>query len=653
MVCTQMLPGTTLQPDPNETPPPLPRPANARAVSPPPPPPIARPLGGSSRGGLSVGGARPKPSGSAKKKAHKKPLPPPPASKNGLPGPHVRTLKDCLMMLKKSDKNNVFQYPVPPNFRGLRGMYADVIKNPMDLGTVMKRIDSKYRTARDCIADVRLVFSNAKDFNPDTDPVHALAASLSGKFEAFVSGHRGVLGLDASAPTSSSGGSKSTITAPSIALPSSAGASAMGKRANVPQAAAATTAATAAAAVKEPAVAVLTAEEQEQLAKDVEELFRVGNANPLNEKAQARVYALYTFAKAYVLDKDRVTIDGGKGEQIKMDALNHVRQRQLRDIVTFFLADSVNDPPPTPSSTTAASSDLAASSTAADKSKDTDEGTRTRAGAVPPSRPGKRPRTDDVSDSENDDLGEQDEDDEDEDGLSPAKRSRTGSITSPGSKGATRDVSGGGDQKSKAEAPALPLGGGGDPFSRVDSSSLTLEATAHTLKASGNEHMKDSEIDIDLGEDEDDEDDEEQSAGGAAVGPGSGGEGGGSGDGSKTGKRDEQWLQAQAERKEREEREKARAETEKALEEQRLRQQAQREKERVEEGLRLSRERAAEKARIEAAALEKLNREKRELEEKKEAERLARQGTKASVDLDQVRADSNLMELMDESIYDD
>lgn len=49
-----------------------------------------------------------------------------------------------------------------------------------------------------------------------------------------------------------------------------------------------------------------------------------------------------------------------------------------------------------------------------------------------------------------------------------------------------------------------------------------------------------------------------------------------------------------------------------------MRQQAQREKERVEEGLRLSRERAAEKARIEAAALEKLNREKKELEEKKE-----------------------------------
>lgn len=29
-----------------------------------------------------------------------------------------------------------------------------------------------------------------------------------------------------------------------------------------------------------------------------------------------------------------------------MDALNHVRQRQLRDVVTFFMQDSKNDPEP-------------------------------------------------------------------------------------------------------------------------------------------------------------------------------------------------------------------------------------------------------------------------------------------------------------------
>ena len=45
---------------------------------------------------------------------------------------------------------------------------------------------------------------------------------------------------------------------------------------------------------------------------------QVGNANPDNERAQARVYALWTFAKAYVADKDRVAIDAGKGAEIKV-----------------------------------------------------------------------------------------------------------------------------------------------------------------------------------------------------------------------------------------------------------------------------------------------------------------------------------------------
>lgn len=48
-------------------------------------------------------------------------------------------------MLKKSDKNNVFQFEVPPNFRGAKGVYSDVIQNPMDLGTAFRQIDSKYR----------------------------------------------------------------------------------------------------------------------------------------------------------------------------------------------------------------------------------------------------------------------------------------------------------------------------------------------------------------------------------------------------------------------------------------------------------------------------------------------------------------------------
>eukprot|EP00752_Nemacystus_decipiens_P008857 g7903.t2 len=678
----KMIPGTTVQPDPSEPTPALPRPANPRAISPPPPAlaaPMARPLGmGTPARAGGVGGARPKSGGSTKKKPVKRTPTAPPPSKNGLPGVHVRTLKDCLLMLKKTDKNNVFQFPVPPHFRGLKGLYADVIKNPMDLGTVSKQIDSKYRTVKDCIADVRLVFSNAKEFNPDTDPVHALAASLSGKFEAFVSNNRHILGLDGSAPAGPGSVNKSPA-APSTAASTSsmslsaasanAGAS-IGKRIGTPPSVPSAGGVTA----KEggggagAGVAVLSAEEQEQLAKDVNHLFHVGNANPNNERAQARVYALWTFAKAYVADKDRVAIDGGKGAEIKMDALNHVRQRQLRDVVSFFMQDSKNDPKPEKPATT----DSVKPKVEVEADKPTGEGEPSSSG-----RPGKRPRSD-VSDSENEDE-EAEEDAEGGDGVSPGKSksepSRDDSEASKLGEGASGDGEGEATEKklkpsgssSNNEPNGSTHAGGGvegegqsqgsattanAPFGRVDSSSLTLEATASTLK--------DTEIDLDLDEDEDEEEDGSgQAAGGATgAGSGSGGEGaGGSGEGSSkaatTGKMDEQWLQAQAERKEREEREKARAEREKALEEQRLKQQAQREKERVEEGLRLSRERAAEKARVEKAALEKANREKKELEDKKEAERLAREGTKASVDLDQVRADSQLMELMDESIYDD
>lgn len=63
----------------------------------------------------------------------------------GLPGAHVRSLKDVLAILKKGDKKGVFLQPVPSDFRGLKGFYRDVIRNPMDLGTVSKNIDTKYR----------------------------------------------------------------------------------------------------------------------------------------------------------------------------------------------------------------------------------------------------------------------------------------------------------------------------------------------------------------------------------------------------------------------------------------------------------------------------------------------------------------------------
>lgn len=66
-------------------------------------------------------------------------------NKFGMPGMHVKTLKDALLLLKKSDKGLIFQAPVPANFRGQKGLYSDIIENPMDLGTVLINVDEKYR----------------------------------------------------------------------------------------------------------------------------------------------------------------------------------------------------------------------------------------------------------------------------------------------------------------------------------------------------------------------------------------------------------------------------------------------------------------------------------------------------------------------------
>jgi len=63
--------------------------------------------------------------------------------------------------------------------------YVEVIKMPMDLGTVKgKYKGGRYASAEAFAADVRLVFGNAKAFNTGADePVHVAAVQLGAKFE--------------------------------------------------------------------------------------------------------------------------------------------------------------------------------------------------------------------------------------------------------------------------------------------------------------------------------------------------------------------------------------------------------------------------------------------------------------------------------------
>lgn len=49
--------------------------------------------------------------------------------------------------------------------------YAEVIKKPMDLSTVLSKIDlHQYGTVKEFLQDVDLIWQNALEYNPDRDP---------------------------------------------------------------------------------------------------------------------------------------------------------------------------------------------------------------------------------------------------------------------------------------------------------------------------------------------------------------------------------------------------------------------------------------------------------------------------------------------------
>ena len=79
---------------------------------------------------------------------------------------------------------NIFPYL----FTGIYPSYNQIITQPMDLGTIKTRIDDGHYTAKDdLIADIQLVWNNAKKFNPIGHFVHDAALFL----EQFAHGRIG------------------------------------------------------------------------------------------------------------------------------------------------------------------------------------------------------------------------------------------------------------------------------------------------------------------------------------------------------------------------------------------------------------------------------------------------------------------------------
>ncbi|XP_047442154.1 bromodomain testis-specific protein isoform X2 [Mugil cephalus] len=99
-------------------------------------------------------------------------------------------LRCCNDILKEMFSKRHYAYawpfytPVDAMALGLHD-YHDIIKQPMDLSTIKKKMDQReYGSAKEFAADVRLMFSNCYKYNPPSHEVVYMARKLQDVFEA-------------------------------------------------------------------------------------------------------------------------------------------------------------------------------------------------------------------------------------------------------------------------------------------------------------------------------------------------------------------------------------------------------------------------------------------------------------------------------------
>jgi bromodomain-containing factor 1 len=98
----------------------------------------------------------------------------------------LRFCEEALNELKKPKNFTVAQHfltPVDPVALNIPN-YHTVIKNPMDISTVAKKLQTgAYERAKNFESDVRLIFSNCFKFNPPGNPVRELGKQLESVFD--------------------------------------------------------------------------------------------------------------------------------------------------------------------------------------------------------------------------------------------------------------------------------------------------------------------------------------------------------------------------------------------------------------------------------------------------------------------------------------
>jgi hypothetical protein len=98
--------------------------------------------------------------------------------------PEIRARSQKLLdLLDETEGAEVFAAPVP---KDLYPEYYEIISEPMDLGTVRKRLEKDYVTVEDFAVDVRLTLHNCMSFNDSTSEISLLAGRLRAKFERLL-----------------------------------------------------------------------------------------------------------------------------------------------------------------------------------------------------------------------------------------------------------------------------------------------------------------------------------------------------------------------------------------------------------------------------------------------------------------------------------
>ncbi|XP_063056599.1 bromodomain testis-specific protein isoform X2 [Engraulis encrasicolus] len=120
-----------------------------------------------------------------------KDLPDSPQQHHGPKRPKLpERLKHCCAILKELFAKKHYAYawpfykPVDVAALGLHDYY-DIVQQPMDMGTIRKKMDNReYTDALQFAADIRLMFSNCYKYNPPTHEVVAMAQRLQEVFES-------------------------------------------------------------------------------------------------------------------------------------------------------------------------------------------------------------------------------------------------------------------------------------------------------------------------------------------------------------------------------------------------------------------------------------------------------------------------------------